>query len=74
MATSFVSFVVCLLISYPFAEQFSLLIQVLAHILTIVFAGLFKVAVVSLMAVSKEQRVVNSQNDSEVALCYNLKY
>lgn len=55
---SAVLLVTCLLISYPFAEDFSLPVQIGAHILTIVFAGAFKVAVVALMAASKELRTI----------------
>jgi hypothetical protein len=59
LAFSFLAFTGCVLISYPFADSFSIPVQVGAHILTIVFAGSFKVAVVALMAATKE---LNSQN------------
>jgi hypothetical protein len=54
MAGSFLVFAGCLLISYPYAQYFSLPLQVSAHIFTIIFAAIFKVAVVSLMAAKKE--------------------
>lgn len=55
MTGSFLGFVACLLISYPYAQYFSIPLQVTAHIFTILFAAIFKVAVVSLMAAKKEQ-------------------
>lgn len=54
LAFSLIAFISCLLISYPYANNFSIPVQVSAHILTIVFAGSFKVAVVALMAATKE--------------------
>ncbi|GAA5132583.1 hypothetical protein [Thalassotalea piscium] len=51
---SFIGFISCLLISYPYAEYFSIGVQVSAHILTIVLAGIFKLTVVALMAATKE--------------------
>jgi hypothetical protein len=57
LVISFTLLITCLLISYPYAEQFSLPAQISAHILTIVFAGTFKVAVVVLMAASKELKL-----------------
>jgi hypothetical protein len=56
---SFAGFVATLLMSYQYAEYFSLMLQVMAHILTIVFAAIFKVAVVVLMAATKELRAAN---------------
>ncbi|MBE0362067.1 hypothetical protein PULV_a3756 [Pseudoalteromonas ulvae UL12] len=38
--------VLCLVISYGYAEFFSLYSQIAAHLLTIVFAGVFKLAYV----------------------------
>jgi hypothetical protein len=63
LALSFAAFIVCLLISYPYAEQFSIPMQVGSHILTIVFAGSFKVAVVALMAATKELKTLNVYNE-----------
>lgn len=57
---SFSAFIICLLISYPYAENFSIPVQVSAHILTIVFAGSFKLAVVVLMAATKELKTLNA--------------
>lgn len=51
---SFVAVVICLLVSYPYAELFNMPTQISAHILTILFAGSLKVAVVALMAANKE--------------------
>jgi hypothetical protein len=59
---SFTGFVATLLMSYQYAEYFSLILQVMAHILTIVFAAIFKVAVVVLMAATKELHAVNSDS------------
>jgi hypothetical protein len=59
---SFAGFVATLLMSYQYAEYFSLILQVMAHILTIVFAAIFKVAVVVLMAATKELRAANSDS------------
>ena len=54
LAFSLIAFISCILISYPYADSFSIPVQVGAHIFTIVFAGSFKVAVVALMAATKE--------------------
>lgn len=72
IALSFAGFIVSILVSYPYAASFSIPVQILAHISTIIFAGCFKVAVVALMAASKEQRV--QINNREEQLCFNLKY
>ncbi len=63
---SFIGLVATLMISYPYAEHFSIKLQVMAHILTIVFAGIFKVTVVALMAAKKEMRIYYSFNNAEV--------
>ena len=66
---SLIAFVCCLLISYPYADQFSILVQVSAHILTIVFAGCFKIAVIALMAATKEHNnhnVCSTLGDNDV--------
>jgi len=63
LLVSFTGFVATLLMSYQYAEYFSLILQVMAHILTIVFAAIFKVAVVVLMAATKELRAVSSVDD-----------
>jgi hypothetical protein len=55
---SLLAVVACLLVSYPYAELFSIEVQVSAHIFTIIFAGSFKVAVVALMAASKELKTI----------------
>lgn len=52
---SFMGFIGCILISYPYALNFSISIQILAHILTIVFAGCFKISIIVLMATTKEK-------------------
>jgi len=69
LALSFAAFIACLLISYPYAESFSIPVQVGAHILTIVFAGSFKVAVVALMAANKELKTLNAPVSNEDNLC-----
>lgn len=57
LVVSLVAVFVCILISYPYADQFGIPVQISAHILTIVFAGTFKVSVVALMAAGKELKV-----------------
>ncbi len=72
MATSFIGFIgfiVCLLISYLWDDHFSINLQILAHILTIAFAGLFKIAVVVFMAAKKEQSIQNLALNTEVLCC-----
>ena len=59
---SLIGFITCFLISYPYAEHFIIGVQVGAHILTIVFAGVFKVAVVALMAANKELKALDTQS------------
>ncbi|WP_286262186.1 hypothetical protein [Thalassotalea atypica] len=66
---SFLATAACLLISYPYAELFSIPIQVAAHILTIVFAGSFKIAVVALMAVTSELKTITANTNSASNLC-----
>lgn len=56
MAVSLIGFVMSILVSYPYADNFSIPVQILAHISTIVFAGIFKVGVVALMASAKEKK------------------
>ncbi len=73
MMISLIGFIICLFITYLWDHQFSINQQVLAHILTIIFAAFFKVAVVVLMAVSKEQNAQNLEFKRE-ALCYNPKF
>jgi hypothetical protein len=71
---TFTGFVTTLLVSYPYAEYFSLGIQVMAHILTIIFAAVFKIAVVLIMAASKEMRAINSLDYERTGLCCSPKY
>ena len=54
LVISLLAFISCILISYPYAEHFSMPVQIGGHILTIIFAGVFKVSVVALMAATKE--------------------
>lgn len=68
LVISFAAFITCLLISYPYAESFSIPVQVAAHILTIVFAGSFKVAVVALMAATKELKSHNIYTNTQEIL------
>lgn len=46
MVVNFVLTIFCIVISYGYAEFFSLYSQIAAHLLTIVFAGIFKLAYV----------------------------
>lgn len=46
LCVSAVSFAITILISYPYASYFSLPIQILAHISTILLAAIFKVSYV----------------------------
>lgn len=71
---TFSGFVTALLVSYPYAEYFSLGMQVTAHILTIIFAAIFKVAVVLIMAATKELRTVTSLDYARIDLCCSPKY
>ena len=73
MSVTFVGFILCLLISYPYAEQFTMSVQISAHILTIVFAGIFKAAAVALMAASKELTKFQSDCCLGEFACCNLK-
>jgi len=73
MAITFIGFIGCLLISYGWDDHFSINLQILAHILTIVFAGLFKIAVVVFMAAKKEQSIQSLALNTE-ALCYSPKF
>lgn len=66
LIASLLATIACLLISYPYAEQFSMPIQVAAHILTIIFAGSFKVAVVALMAASAELKSINCNGNIDI--------
>jgi len=74
MIITFIGFVACLLITYPYAEHFSITVQILGHILTIIFAGSFKVSVVSLMAAKKEIDSFSSSFNLREEPCCNLKY
>ena len=70
LAFSLITFISCLLISYSYADYFSLSIQVSAHILTLIFAGIFKVAVVAHMAATHKLNSLNvylSAKDNYVA-------
>ncbi len=69
---SFLGFIVSILVSYPYAVNFSISVQILAHILTIIFAGCFKVSVVALMAATKEKKT--RIDNEEGKLCFNLKF
>jgi hypothetical protein len=55
MICSISIFTSTLLISFPFAEHFSIMQQALAHIMTIVFAGVFKVGYV-VFAIGRHER------------------
>lgn len=46
MVINLVLTVICLVISYGYPESFSIYSQIAAHLLTIVFAGVFKLAYV----------------------------
>ena len=70
---SFLATITCLLVSYPYAELFSIPTQVAAHILTIVFAGGFKVAVVALMAVTSELKTIAANTSLASNLCCHTK-
>lgn len=70
---SFIGFTLCLLITYLWEQYFSLNQQILAHIFTIIFAAIFKVAVVLLMAASKE-KAVNKFALNKEGLCYSPKF
>lgn len=65
---SFVALIACILISYPYAEHFSMPVQIGAHISTILLAGVFKVAIVGLMAATKELQ--NLTENTEVAATF----
>ena len=54
MLLALILFLLSIAISYPYAEHFSIAVQVTAHIATIVLAGIFKVAAVAVMAANKE--------------------
>ncbi len=55
MLLSLVCFSACLLVTYHWDDHFSINEQIFAHILTIICAGIFKVAVVTVMAAKNEQ-------------------
>ncbi len=55
MILSAMVFTSTLLISFPFAEAFSIMQQAIAHIMTIVFAGVFKVGYV-VFAIGRHER------------------
>ena len=74
MSLSLLGFVACILISYPYAELFSMATQISAHILTIIFAGVFKAAAVALMAANKELLKLQPYNNFEEYACCSLKY
>lgn len=63
LVISLLAFIGCILISYPYAEHFSMPVQIGGHILTIIFAGIFKVSVVALMAATKELNNLTEQKD-----------
>lgn len=73
MFGTFVGFVVCLLVTYSYPEYFSITVQITGHILTIVFAGIFKVSLVSLMAAKKEVTFLTSSFNLRTEPCCNLK-
>ena len=56
MAVTFVGFIATILICYPYEQFFSIPVQIAAHIFTIIFAGLFKLACVLLMVGHKESQ------------------
>ncbi len=73
MMISSIGFIACLLITYLWDQHFSINQQILAHILTIIFAAIFKITVVVLMATSKEKNTQKfALNKDE--LCYNPKF
>lgn len=82
LALSFVGFIISILISYPYAEHFIMPVQIGGHILTIVFAGIFKVSVVAIMAATKELKLQNTHSNFDINnyskakenLCYSPKY
>lgn len=74
MIGTFVGFVACLLITYSFAEHFSITVQIVGHIFTIVFAGIFKVSLVALMAAKREVSSLSSSFNPRTEPCYNLKF
>lgn len=67
LVLSLIGFIICLLISYPYAESFTIPVQVSAHILTIILAGIFKLTVVALMAATKELKTLNANSDIKEA-------
>lgn len=70
---SFMGFIVSILVSYPYALNFSISTQILAHILTIIFAGCFKVSVVALMAATKEKSARIAKDNKGRELCFSIK-
>jgi len=74
LIVSLTGFVITLLISYPYADHFSLSVQVMTHIMTIIFAAIIKVAIVVLMAATKELCEMTSLDDERTDLCYNPKF
>ena len=62
MLVSFIGFLATILVTYPYAAYFSISAQITAHILTIVLAGLFKLACVVLMAGMHERGIRQLDN------------
>ncbi len=57
MAASFSLMLCTILISFPLAHKFSLIQQAIAHVLTIVLAGFFKVGYVAFIVGKYERKL-----------------